>query len=151
MPAACMACGMCVSACPGQALSLPGPNGNGLSARNMNTVIFACQNSAYEAYRLAEKMGMGKIEAQVVKVSCGGSVKLENMLEALEQGAEAVMVLVCHHDSCASLSGSLLAEGRVKLANKMLEEVGVGGGKILFASLSPACVEKFSRIVKGSF
>ena len=150
LSSACKACGICVSACPGQALSFQGSNGNGASAKNARTVIFACQNSAYEAYRLAEKMGMGKIEARVEKIRCGGSINLATMLKALEQGAENVIVIVCHHDSCASFSGSVLAEKRVRVANKMLGQLGVGDKRIIFASLSPSCAGKFMRIAIGS-
>ncbi|HIC85057.1 MAG TPA: hydrogenase iron-sulfur subunit, partial [Desulfobacterales bacterium] len=83
-------------------------------------------------------------------IRCGGSINLATMLKALEQGAENVIVIVCHHDSCASFSGSVLAEKRVRVANKMLDQLGVGDKRIIFASLSPSCAGKFMRIAIGS-
>jgi Pyruvate/2-oxoacid:ferredoxin oxidoreductase delta subunit/coenzyme F420-reducing hydrogenase delta subunit len=116
---ACEGCGICVSLCPCDAITLSPDNSvsvsNGRTARG-KILILCCENSAYRAMEEALPM-LGELAANIDArpIPCGGRVSFE------ETGAMlgvygGVMAAVCHEGACRHFDGgarACLQTGRI--------------------------------------
>jgi len=64
------------------------------------------------------------------RVPCTGKVQVSSLLQAFEDGADAVYVVGCPPDSCHNVKGSQRAAKRVGAVKKALSELGVEAERI---------------------
>lgn len=150
---ACRACGICAAECPMDAIQLHRyadvqmeDQWKQMGSGSGRIVAFCCENSAYEAARLAALRGFQLPEEfRLIRVPCAGKVDENYLLSAMASGAEGVMVMACHHESCKSVNGSHMAERRVENMKKALEEIGVEIERFMFVNLAPGSGFDFVR------
>jgi heterodisulfide reductase subunit A-like polyferredoxin/coenzyme F420-reducing hydrogenase delta subunit len=161
---ACKACGICAAGCPGDAIQIPYFTDQEIKSRiesvlpdesgqekgdSVRLVAFCCENSAFEAARLSALKGLALPEGlELVKVPCAGSVDLDYLLMAFDAGADGVMILGCHHESCKSVKGNTLAKTRVEIIREALGEVGLEKERVLFGSVAPGMSSEFVNIAE---
>lgn len=162
---ACRACGICAAACPMDAIQIAEFTDDALisqirdallrepdegSGEIARVIVFCCENSALESARLAALKGLSPPAGfELVGVPCAGRVDPLYLLEAFRYGADGVMVLGCHPESCRSISGNTAAQRRVEIARKTLEEVGLEKERLFFGTLGPATSQEFARLTAG--
>jgi coenzyme F420-reducing hydrogenase delta subunit/Pyruvate/2-oxoacid:ferredoxin oxidoreductase delta subunit len=159
---ACKACGICAAACPMDAIQIahftdneiiweienavsdqPSQN-KGESAR---LVAFCCENSAFDSARLASLIGLPLPNGlELVRVPCAGRVDVHYLLKALETGADGVMIIGCHHESCKSITGSSLAKKRIEMIRNALGDLGLEKERLFFEGCAPGMGWEFSEI-----
>jgi coenzyme F420-reducing hydrogenase delta subunit/ferredoxin len=159
---ACKACGICAAACPMDAIQIahftdneiiweienavqnrPGHN----KGDNVSLVAFCCENSAFDSARMASLYGLPLPNGlEIVKVPCAGRVDQHYLLKALESGADGVMIIGCHDESCSSVRGNRLAKKRIEIIAEALGEVGLEKERLFFESCAPGMGWEFSRI-----
>ncbi len=131
---ACEQCGACVAACPGQAITLtPAP----LSKPPLDapeTVIFACRNSGVPALQTA---GL-PADAAVVELACGAAVDPLDMLDAFQGGAQRVLLLSCHAESCAHVDNHRHCAARAELLEATARRIGLPEGAFEHWTVAPA-------------
>lgn len=71
------------------------------------------------------------IPTHEVVLPCTGRLQPEHLLKAFEAGARAVCVIACAGDNCHYLEGSRRAERRVEYVRELLDEVGLGGERLM--------------------
>jgi len=144
---ACYQCGICAASCPGHALE----HGS-LASDQMHRMLeiatadllgqapiiaFACQQSAVPAASGAGREGLAlPTDVVLIEVPCAGLVGEKLILDALELGAQSVLVLGCHHDNCRSVSGSDVTRNRVERVGQLLREADLGEDRVQFHSLA---------------
>jgi len=151
--AACQRCGICVAQCPAGAIELPQYTDEQIAAEvgdKPQITVFACENSAYPA---ATAVGINgseyKASVQLIRVPCVGRVDLRQVLQALECGAEKVIILGCHLENCKYIAGSTRAAKRIeRLANK-IEKAGVDKKRVVFGQVSSVETGKFLEYVNA--
>ncbi|MHC4571504.1 MAG: hydrogenase iron-sulfur subunit [Planctomycetota bacterium] len=148
----CQRCGICAAHCPAGAIQLPRYTDEQIAAEigdKPQTTVFACENSAYPA---ATAVGVGGFEyaanIRLIRVPCAGKVDGRDVLRALECGAEKVLILSCHPESCQYLDGSSRAIKRTERLNNMLEKAGVDKKRVVFGPLASIEPGKFLEYVK---
>lgn len=161
---ACKACGMCAAECPMEALQIynytdrqfqaelqvlashPTP---AAAAEAPLIVVFGCRNSAREAARLAalRKLAL-PAGLELLEVPCAAKVDLDYVLTAFKQGADGVMVLACHPESCKSFQGSPRARERVAVLRDYLAEAGLEPERLGFGTLAPGMSREFARLAQ---
>jgi coenzyme F420-reducing hydrogenase delta subunit len=137
---ACRGCGLCVALCPAFALDLD----NWERARISNLIpqllkemkppkilVFRCQWAVYPPLNGDMSPNIGTIE-----LPCAGRVEALYALEALQHGADGVMVVACSEDDCKQEKVSARAEHVVANIKARLAQIGLGD-KLNFASVSP--------------
>ncbi len=62
---------------------------------------------------------------EVRRFPCSGLIEVVDILKALEEGADGVLVAVCETGKCHNRIGNLRAEKRVFAARQILEEIGL--------------------------
>lgn len=98
--------------------------------RPLKIYLFFCSNSfdTDTARRYcAEQKGE---ELKAISLPCSGKVDLLYLIKAFETGADGVMVITCKQDACRYLEGNLRAARRVEVVDSLLEEIGLGRGRI---------------------
>jgi coenzyme F420-reducing hydrogenase delta subunit/NAD-dependent dihydropyrimidine dehydrogenase PreA subunit len=137
-PLSCQRCGLCTAECPAQAITLPGFTDSQIAARvgkKPRLTVFACENSAIPAAEAAGISATGPA-VELVRVPCAGKVDPLSVLGALERGAEKVLILGCHPDSCRYLQGSGRAEKRARRISAMLAKAGFDGSRVEFRGIA---------------
>ncbi len=149
---ACQRCGICAAQCPATVIQLPRYTDEQVAVELGDKpciAVFACENSAYPAATAAGFSG-SKYNAGVrlIRVPCAGKVDPRQVLRALECGAQKVMILSCHLESCQYLSGSTRVAKRIERLNSALEKAGVDKERIVFGQLASMEPNKFLDFVK---
>jgi coenzyme F420-reducing hydrogenase delta subunit/ferredoxin len=159
---ACKACGICAAACPMDAIQIAhftdheiigeiekaveNPAGQ-TKGDNISLVAFCCENSAFDSARMASLTGLPLPDGlQLVRVPCAGRVDLQYVLKALESGADGVMIIGCHDESCKSVRGNRLAKKRTEIIGESLRDVGLEKERLFFESCAPGMGWEFSEI-----
>ncbi len=75
------------------------------------------------------------VRTQQVVVPCTGRLQPEHVLKAFESGASVVCVIACEENNCQYIEGSRRCSLRVGFVRSILEEIGLGEGRLLLASL----------------
>ena len=70
-----------------------------------------------------------------ILVPCTGRLQPEHLLKAFEDGARVVCVVACAEDNCHHLEGSCRARLRVDYVRRLLDEIGLGGGRLMLFHL----------------
>lgn len=91
---------------------------------------FCCNYTASVATDTLREAGLITESLDIKKLPCTGLIEVHALLDAFEQGAEAVFVAGCRADECHNLSGSRRAEKRVGYAKKLLKELDIDPGRI---------------------
>ncbi|MBA7507460.1 Ion-translocating oxidoreductase complex subunit B [subsurface metagenome] len=143
----CQRCGICAAECPTGAIQLPRYTDEQVAAElgdKPQITVFACENSAYPAATAAATISSqwGQ-QAQLIRVPCAGKVDPRDVLRALECGAQKVMILGCHLESCQYLAGSTRAAKRLERLNNALKKAGVDKKQVIFGQLASVEPHKF--------
>jgi F420-non-reducing hydrogenase iron-sulfur subunit len=100
-----------------------------------NITVFYCVNgvSENEAWLDGPDSGVAQI-----KLPCAAMVRDVFLLRAFEAGAEGVLVVACAPEKCKRGVGSAYAEKRVARTRKLLDEIGLGGWRLVFTGADRA-------------
>ncbi len=98
----------------------------------------------YCGYMAADTAGALHIQypanVKFIRMPCTGKTDIRYLLEAFEQGADGVYIVACPIGNCHHVRGNERGWARVKRAQEILDEVGIGGERldIFFMSGSQA-------------
>ncbi len=76
-----------------------------------------------------------------VLVPCTGRLQPEHVLKAFESGADLVLTVSCEEDNCHYLEGSKRWARRVDYVRTILDEVGLGGKRLMLFHLAGTATE----------
>ena len=91
---------------------------------------FCCNYTASVSMDALREAGLVPEDFQMERLACTGRVEVPHLLEAFEQGADAVFVAGCMVDACHNLSGSRRAAKRVGQTKKIIQELGMDQGLV---------------------
>ena len=116
-------------------------------------VAYCCTYCAYTAGDLAGSMRLEyPPNVRVVKILCTGKVDALLLLDALENGADAVYVAGCALGDCHFLEGNLRAIKVVAHAKQMLAEIGLEPERLEFfhvpASAGPLFAQRATEMTE---
>lgn len=111
-------------------------------------IAFCCTFCAYSAADLAGSMRLQYPDnVRIIRIPCTGKVDIKYLLDALEHGADGVMVAGCLEGNCHFLTGNLRARKRVGRTKHILEDAGLEGGRVEMYNLSAGMGPRFAQIV----
>jgi hypothetical protein len=76
-----------------------------------------------------------------VLVPCTGRLQPEHLLKAFETGSDLVCAIACTEDNCHYVEGSKRCARRVDYLRAILDEVGLGGERLLLFHLPGTATE----------
>jgi coenzyme F420-reducing hydrogenase delta subunit len=88
----------------------------------------------YCGYMAADTAGILQIQypanVKFVRMPCTGKTDIRYLLEAFEQGADGVYLVACPIGNCHHVRGNERGLARVRRAQKILDEIGLGGERL---------------------
>lgn len=132
----CSGCGICVSACPANAIELTErseASGKRQPDHSKGTVAFCCENSA----AIAARTVLPDNCVNVIPIPCGGSIRASQIAAALRE-YERVIVAVCNDGACKHFDGNKLASRQVERIREELASINIDPQRIMYIQLSHA-------------
>lgn len=74
-------------------------------------------------------------------VACTGRLQPEHVLKAFESGSDLVCLVACEEDNCHYLEGSKRCARRVDYLRSVLDEIGLGGNRLMLFHLPGSAAE----------
>lgn len=114
-------------------------------------VIFCCTNAAATPEDEVERVNAAQqAEVRFARLPCSGRSDVLTMLRAFEQGADLAMVVGCPEGACQFLEGNLRARLRVRYANRLLAETGLGNERVRMVNLAPNDAQGFAAALRDA-
>jgi coenzyme F420-reducing hydrogenase delta subunit len=114
-----------------------------------NIVAFLCNWCSYAGADLA---GTRRLQypphVKIIKVMCSGRVNPLFVLNALQQGADGVLISGCHPGDCHYQQGNYVARRRITLLRRLLEHIGVDPRRVQMSWVSAAEGNKFAQVIR---
>jgi len=112
-------------------------------------VAFCCNWCSYAGADLAgtSRMQMPP-NVRIIRVNCTGRVDPAFILEALNMGADGVLISGCHPGDCHYTSGNLKMQARYVLLQELLEQAGVDPRRVHLQWASAAEGDVFAEGVR---
>ena len=114
---------------------------------DLKVVGFVCRLCAMVTSDLGPPADV-KIDLETVELPCAGKVDGRFLLEAFEKGADAVFVAGCPEHECMNVKGSSRARKRLEHVQDILNQVGVGGDRLVMYNVSGTQGPRFAQIAK---
>lgn len=118
--------------------------------------VFVCANSGRSG-QMSGALGRTRpvvpnfgwpADVEQVIVPCAGRLQPEHIMKAFESGASIVSVVACQDDNCHYLEGSRRCARRIEHLRTLLDEVGLGGERLLLFSL-PGTASEDMALAEG--
>ena len=114
-----------------------------------NIVAFLCNWCSYAGADLA---GTSRIQyppnVKIIRVMCSGRVNPMFVVNALQQGADGVLIGGCHPGDCHYVQGNYFARRRITVLKKLLEYLGIDERRVRMTWVSAAEGQKFADVIK---
>jgi coenzyme F420-reducing hydrogenase delta subunit len=102
-----------------------------MNAFSLKIILFYCSNSINPDEIIKASKKDEDTEIKVISLPCSGKVDLLYLLKAIETGADGAFLITCLQGNCQNLEGNLRAKKRADAVNSILEEAGLGKGRIV--------------------
>lgn len=90
------------------------------------------------------------VPAVQVCITCAGRLQPEHLLKAFEDGYDAVCVITCAEDNCHCLEGSKRGHRRIDYVRGILNELGLGGDRLLLFNMPGSAREDMALGAGGN-
>ena len=114
-----------------------------------NIVAFLCNWCSYAGADLA---GTSRLEyppnVKIIRVMCSGRVNPMFVVNALQEGADGVIIGGCHPGDCHYIQGNYFARRRMTVLKKLLEYIGIDDRRVRMTWVSAAEGKKFADVIK---
>ncbi|MBC7248147.1 MAG: hydrogenase iron-sulfur subunit [Actinobacteria bacterium] len=114
-----------------------------------NIVAFLCNWCSYAGADLA---GTSRIQyppnVRVIRVMCSGRVNPLFVMNALQQGADGVLVSGCHPGDCHYMQGNYYARRRFNLMRNFLEYLGIEPERVRMSWVSASEGAKWKEVIE---
>ena len=114
-----------------------------------NIVAFLCNWCSYAGADLA---GTSRIQyppnVKIIRVMCSGRVNPMFVVNALQEGADGVLIGGCHPGDCHYVQGNYLARRRMAILKKLLEYLGIDEKRVRMTWVSAAEGKKFADVIR---
>jgi coenzyme F420-reducing hydrogenase delta subunit len=103
----------------------------------------------YCGYMAADTAGALQLQypanVKFVRLPCSGKTDIRYLLQAIEQGADGVYVVGCPLGNCHHVRGNERGRARVKRAQKMLDDIGLGAARLEIFFMSGSQAHAFAN------
>ena len=122
-----------------------------MNSRVLKTYIFYCSNNLDKDQLAGYCRGLEGDTVKTIGLPCSGKVDIPYLVKAFETGADGVVIVACKQNECRHLEGSLRAQKRAEAVESLLEEIGMGKGRMAVIELQKDGVEQALAEIKDFF
>jgi F420-non-reducing hydrogenase iron-sulfur subunit len=111
--------------------------------------VFSCRHRVPEAWLppLSPEEVNGH-RVRLIRLPCSAKLGTVQLLRPFEAGVDGVLVMACPEKGCRSLDGSSRAKKRVREANGVLDEIGLGSTRVLMKQTADGREETFVQAIE---
>ncbi|MCK5310523.1 MAG: hydrogenase iron-sulfur subunit [Desulfobacteraceae bacterium] len=140
----CQGCGLCQAVCPTHAASLTNFSEkqildqvdvafSSLKKSEPKILGLLCYWCSYSAADFIKKYECQlPTNFRVIRTRCSSSVHTSLLFEMFRRGVDGIIVGGCPPNSCHHLHGNYLSDRRMQLASKLMEQLGLNTGRLIF-------------------
>lgn len=114
-----------------------------------NIIGFLCNWCSYAGADLA---GTSRMQyppnVKIIRVMCSGRINPMFVVNALQQGADGVLIGGCHPGDCHYQHGNYFTRRRITILKKLLEFLGIEPERVRMTWVSAAEGRKFAEVVE---
>lgn len=100
-------------------------------------VVLYCGNTVHpNTYPPEGWVSNNGYKSRFIRIPCNKNIEPVNLLKLFGQGVDGIMVVACAQNNCRFLFGSAGAQKRLGYTGKLLEETGLGTGRLLLIAQS---------------
>ena len=118
-----------------------------MNSNKIKIKLFCCSTS-FEPAELAQGNNGHGDELKIIPLPCSGKIDILYLTKAFETGADGVAVITCKKGECQFLEGNLRAEKRVEAVDALLEEIGLGKGRMVMMQMGDGGIEQLKKEVE---
>ncbi|MFC1528754.1 hydrogenase iron-sulfur subunit [Candidatus Latescibacterota bacterium] len=97
---------------------------------HLKMYIYCCSTSVDTDELTRRFNGNDDSEIKVLSLPCSGKLNVLYLIKTFETGADGVIVVTCKEGKCRYLEGNLRAKKRAEAVDILLDEIGLGTGRI---------------------
>ncbi|MBS7287535.1 MAG: hydrogenase iron-sulfur subunit [Candidatus Freyarchaeota archaeon] len=156
--AKCFGCGLCAGACPTESIELRNHTDEQIAATieglasdgvKPNIVAIACYECGYSAVDYAGMLGLEyPANVKTMEVPCTAVVDPQEILKALMNGVDGVLIVGCFEGRCHFDKGVRAIGAKVALLKAMLKQLGINPQKLQVVNVDCAEADKFVNAAK---
>ena len=120
-----------------------------MDGQTLKIFIFYCANSLdpQEFIRFHDKLQGDTFKE--IRLPCSGKVNIPYLVKAFETGADGVVIVTCKQDECRHVEGNKRAKKRTQAVDSLLEEVGLGSGRITVIQMKDSGVDQIIEDIEA--
>jgi len=119
-----------------------------LDKRPLKIYLFCCATS-YDQTEVVRGINQAGIEIKTVSLPCSGKLDILYLTKVFDTGADGAAVMMCKTGECRYLEGNLRAKKRAAAVEALLEESGLGKGRITVVQMGDGGTEQAIREINA--
>jgi F420-non-reducing hydrogenase iron-sulfur subunit len=108
-----------------------------MTHRAVKTYVFHCSNNLAADQFAGLCQGLAGDTLKTIGLPCSGKVDIPYLIKAFETGADGVAIVTCQKNECRHFEGNLRAHKRAEAVESLLEEIGLGAGRMAVFECGP--------------
>jgi len=116
--------------------------------RTATIYFFYCANSVTDAELQELQTRLDTDGLKTLSLPCSGKATIQYLLKAFEKGADGVVLCTCPESQCRHLEGNLRASKRAEAVEGLLDEIGIGEGRVIVVAKEQAQGEQMIDTVQ---
>lgn len=156
---ACVNCGVCSAACPAEAIEMGQFTDEQIEAQIKALLEVKTEYPLilgifcnWCSYAGADLAGVSRIQyptnIRILRVMCTGRINPKFILDALNEGADGVLVAGCRLGECHYLIGNYAAKRRMEVLKRILKEIGIDDRRVKVEWIAASEGEKVARVIE---
>ena len=113
-----------------------------MNRQTLKIYVFYCANSLDPQELLCLRDKLQDDTLRELRLPCSGKVTVPYLVKAFETGADGLVIVTCKQDECRRIEGNMRAQKRAQAVDSLLEEIGLGPGRIAVIQRTDAGAEQ---------
>jgi F420-non-reducing hydrogenase iron-sulfur subunit len=118
-----------------------------MNSQPLKIHIFCCSTSI-DADELVRRFNHHGDELKAIPMPCSGKLDILYLTKAFETGADGVAVVTCKPGECQYLEGNLRAKKRVGAVDALLDETGLGKGRMAIIQMNDGGIDHILKEIE---
>ena len=118
-----------------------------MNNQSLKIYLFCC-SSSFDPGELVQGCSEQGDELKAIPLPCSGKADILYLTKAFETGADGVAIVTCKQGECRYLEGNLRARKRAEAVDALLEEIGLGKGRMAIIQMNDGGIEQIIREVE---
>ena len=112
-----------------------------MNNQSLKVYLFYCSPS-FDTVEPVLRYSEYEDELKAIPLPCSGKMDILYLTKAFETGADGVAIITCKQGECRYLEGDLRARKRAEAVDALLEETGLGKGRIVIIQMKDGGIEQ---------